>query len=92
MSSTEHQSPRIFLRILEFLVLIGTCLYMQGGRTSDAEHYGNNYPDKVVKGLAITQVVVAGLSVVSQVKSRCPFLLLLLSMNVNLEVLLYCHL
>ena len=60
---------------------------MQGGRTSDAEHYGRNYPDKVVKGLAITQVVVAGLSVVSQVKSRCPLLLLLLSMNVNLEVL-----
>lgn len=42
-------------------------VYVQGGKTSDSEHYSNNYPVRLIKGLAITQIVIAVLSVISQV-------------------------
>lgn len=42
-------------------------VYVQGGKTSDSEHYSNNYPVRLIRGLAITQIVIAVLSVVSQV-------------------------
>merc|ERR1719277_618213 len=42
-------------------------VYVQGGKTSDSEHYRNNYPVKLIRWLAITQIVIAVFSVISQV-------------------------
>ena len=42
----------------------------QGGKTNDREHYKNNYPPRVIRGLAITQIVIAFLIVLSQVKKK----------------------
>merc|ERR1719188_2947150 len=45
----------------------GVFVYVQGGKTSDSEHYGSNYPVKLIRGLAVTQIVIAALAVISQI-------------------------
>jgi hypothetical protein len=45
-------------------------VYVQGGRTSDKDHYDNNYPSRIIGGLAITQIVVAFIAALSQVRTK----------------------